>query len=168
MSTKARTCAFSAALFALMSMSGSLWAQDPLAAGGGGTFGASLRKMISGQIGRFLVLRSELDVTAEQKAEIRGIVGQYKPQIGEVAQDLKRRRRALREAVRAEKSDQGAIRLAADELGKAIGDAAVLASEVIGQSRQVLTEQQRDRVQQFMKTADQSQDSFFKEVFGQE
>jgi Spy/CpxP family protein refolding chaperone len=108
-----------------------------------------LGKLVSGQIGRLMVLRSELDVTQEQRCKIRDILKQHKPEILDAAENVWKHRNALRDAVLAKKPDESKIRKAADKLGKAIGDAAVLGSELAAEVRPILTAEQIERLEEF-------------------
>jgi len=108
-----------------------------------------LGRMLMGQLGRAMALRSELNITDEQRAQLRQILVSHKAEIAAATRPLVERARALREAVAAEQPDERAIRAAAAELGAAIGDAAVLASKVRGEAARVLTPQQLELIQQF-------------------
>lgn len=92
--------------------------------------GGPLGRLISGHVGRLIVLRSELNLTDEQKAKVKETVVAKKPEIAKVAQGVWEKRTVLVDAVLADQPDEQTIRKAADDLGKAIGDAAVLASKV--------------------------------------
>ena len=61
-----------------------------------------LRTLLSGQFGRLLALRSELDVSAEQRTEIRDIVKGHKQELAAALQPVAEKRRALRDATLAE------------------------------------------------------------------
>jgi len=159
--------AYPAVLLGTLLVCGPASAAEPVAPGGAAPIREALAKLVTGHIGRLLVLRSELNVTADQRAQIREVIVGYKDRIGPVVENLKEKRRALRDAVRAETPEEMAIRNAANELGKAIGDAAVLASEVVGKTREFMTDEQRNRIQQFVQANDQSQDGLLKEFLGQ-
>ncbi|MBN1672831.1 MAG: periplasmic heavy metal sensor [Kiritimatiellae bacterium] len=121
--------------------------------GGHGRFGGRgqgpLAELIRGQIGRIMVLSSELGVTAEQKTQIREIVQGYRDEIKPVALRVKEAHRALGDAVTAQTPTEEAIRKAADNLGAAAGDAAVLAAHIVADVRTVLTPEQIERLEQF-------------------
>lgn len=93
-------------------------------------------------------LRDELGVTDEQQAAIRGVVKEHRTELVQCVKDLTSKRRALRQAVTAQTPDEAAIRAAADELGKAIGNTAVEASKVIGQVKGHLTPEQLEILRQ--------------------
>ena len=134
----------------------------PTEGGLGAGFGEQgpLARLMTGQLGKLMTLRSELNVTPEQKQKIQAIIKSHKAEIAAVAQPLVDKRRALREAVSAKTPDEKAIRAASDDLGKAIGGAAVLASKVKAEVRAVMTPEQMRKIEEFRKQADQSVDHF--------
>lgn len=128
------------------------WGQSPLG------------RLISGHIGRWMVLRSELNVTDEQKAKLKEAVKPHKTEIAKAAKGVWEKRTALLSAVLAEQPNEEAIRHAADDLGKAIGDAAVLASKVAGDVRPVLSSEQREQLQKFRQDCQAATDKFFQQA----
>ncbi|MDP6353727.1 MAG: Spy/CpxP family protein refolding chaperone [Planctomycetota bacterium] len=125
---------------------------------------SAVKQFMSGAIGRLLVLRSDLNVTDDQKSQIREIVSQHKASIGEVARKVMAKRRALRDLVRNEQPSENALRQASTELGNAIADAAILAAEVRGEVSKVLTPEQRNRIDEFIKGMDTSKDSLLQDI----
>lgn len=123
-----------------------------------------LRMLVSGQFGRLLTLRSELGISSEQREEIRGIVKSHKQELAAALKPVAEKRRALRDATLAENANEAAIRTAADELGKAIGDAAVVGSKIKAEVREVLTPEQREKVTQFREQSESAVDRFFNEM----
>ncbi len=117
-----------------------------------------LGKHVSGTIGRLLVLRSELDVTPQQRMRIRATLLEYRPDIVEVAQGAVQKRRALDETVRAEEVDEKAIRGAAAEFGAALGDAAIVRARIVGELRGVLNDKQIDAIKAFREEHQESVD----------
>ncbi len=105
-----------------------------------------LAGLIMGNIGRVLVLGSELNISAEQRKKIAAEVKSHKDEIRPVAKEISEKRMALRDAVLNKPGDRQAIMAAANDLGKAIGDAAVLASKVIAKVKPVLTSEQQERI----------------------
>lgn len=137
-------------MLAVVGLTATSWAAEPAVKGDVLTLGQSpLAKLITGNIGRFLVLRSELGITADQKKKIIGIVKSHRDEIRPVVKSVLEKRRALRDAVVNKPGDETAIRGAATELGKSIGDAAVLASKVVAQVKPELTSQQIERIEKF-------------------
>ncbi len=94
-------------------------------------------------------LRSKLNLTEEQKAKIRSTIAAQKEEIINLFKTVAEKRRALRDAVLAEIPSEESIRAAADELGKAIGDAAVKASQIAGDLRKNLTTEQLEKIRKF-------------------
>ncbi len=108
-----------------------------------------LGEHVIGSIGRLLVLRSELGVTAEQRGQIRAIVAGHRPEIVEVAQGVVKNGRALGDTVLAEEIDEKAIRAAAAKFGATLGDVAIVRAKLIRQVRGVLNDEQIDAIREF-------------------
>jgi len=123
-----------------------------------------LGKHVIGSIGRLLLLRSELGVTAEQREQIRGIVAGHRPKMVEVAQGMLKQWRALGDAVLAEKIDEKAIRAAAAEFGETLGDAAVVRAKLFREARGVLSNEQIGAVKEFRTEQLKSVETMLKEV----
>ena len=133
--------------------SGGKWAMHPLA-------NTPIGKMISGTFGRLLVLRSEMNVTEEQRAQIREVLVSHKSAIAETVKSVRDKRVVLRNAVLSGEADEAQIRAAADELGKAIGDAAVKGSKLRDKIAPLLTEEQRKLIATFFEENDAAVDKF--------
>ena len=125
-------------------------------------------RFIRGEIGRWMVLRSQLDLSDDQKQQIGAILQAHKAEIVQVVQPIVDKRRALRDAVIAANPDEQAIRAAADDLGKSIGDAAVLASKIKQQIAPILTDEQRQDIQDFRSQTDRAVDDFFSKMAAQQ
>jgi Spy/CpxP family protein refolding chaperone len=108
-----------------------------------------LGKHVIGTIGRLLVLRSELDVTAEQRERIRATVLEHRPEIAEVAQGMLKKWAALGDTVLAEEIDEKAIRAAAAEFGETLGDAAIARAKMIREVRGEFSRGQIDALKAF-------------------
>lgn len=122
---------------------------------GRGRFGnGSFGRMIDGNIGRLRVLRSELSITQEQRARIREAIAPHRPAIAEVLRNVRDKRVALRDAIRSDKADETAVRTAAEELGGTLADAAIAAMKVRGDVAPALKEEQRSRIDSFLKEND--------------
>ena len=119
-----------------------------------------LRMLVSGQFGRLLTLRSELGITTEQREQIRGIVKSHRQEIAAALKPVADKRRALRDATLAEDANEATIHAAADELGKAIGDAAVVGSKIKAEVRDVLTPEQREKIVEFRQQSETAVDKF--------
>jgi len=131
----------------------------------GGGFGkwreTPLGRLISGHLGRALVLRSEMEVSAEQREKIHAIMKSHRQEAAQAIRPVVEQRRKLRELVTAEKPDEAAIRAAGDALGKAIGDAAVKLSQIAGELRGVLTPEQIEKLEKFHDANEGAVDKFF-------
>ncbi|MCX5659168.1 MAG: Spy/CpxP family protein refolding chaperone [Planctomycetota bacterium] len=143
---------------------GEVRATHRMRAGLEGMEGRPLHRFIVGQVGRLMVLKSDMNVTDEQRAKIRAIVESHKGQIAPAAKDLATRGRALREAVIADKTDERAIRAAAGEMGRSIGEAAVLAAAIRAEVRPLLTDEQRKALDAFRAESDKAMDRMIDEA----
>lgn len=122
------------------------------------------RMFMQGQLGRLMTLRSELDVSDDQREAIKKIVIGHRSEIVTVAKPIVDKRRELRDAVLAKDSSESAIRAAANELGKSIGDAAVLAAKVKGEVAKVITPDQMHKIESFRQESDSAVDSFIEKI----
>jgi len=127
-----------------------------------------LFNFIRGQIGRFMTLRSELDLTDAQKAQIKTLLQSHKTEIVAAIKPLVEKRRALRDAVLATPSDEKTIRAASDDLGHAIGDAAVLASKLKQEAAGILTDDQVQKIADFRAQSGKAVDEFFQKMADQQ
>jgi Spy/CpxP family protein refolding chaperone len=127
-----------------------------------------LVRLIRGQIGRWMVLRSQLDLSDDQKQHIGAILKSHKAEILQAVQPIVQDHRALREAVLAASPDEKAIRSDADDLGHAIGDAAVLTAKIHGEIAPILTDEQRQDIKDFRSQSDRAVDDFFAKVAAQQ
>lgn len=121
-------------------------------------------RLVSEVVGRLLILRSQLNVTEEQREKVETIVKSHRDEIGPLAKFLVAKGRALRAAVTADTPDEQTIRRAADDLGKAIGDAALLASKVRGEVRAVMTPEQIKAIEEFRAGKDGAVDRWLIEM----
>ncbi|MCE9555445.1 MAG: periplasmic heavy metal sensor [Planctomycetes bacterium] len=124
-----------------------------------------LGRLITGDIGRLMTLRSDANVTDEQRQKVRAVLTSHKAEIGNVAKDLVAKRRALREATRSETRDEAAIRKAGEDLGRSIGNAAVLGSKVRGELKPVFTDKQIELFKKFVGDHDASVDRWLSDAF---
>lgn len=94
-------------------------------------------------------LRSKLNLTEEQKAKIRDTVAAHKEEVIGLLKEVEEKSQTLRDAILDEMPTEETIRAAADQLGKAIGDAAVKASEMADELKKELTTEQREKIRKF-------------------
>ncbi len=114
--------------------------------------------------GHFLVLRSEVDLSDEQEEKLKDVGRKHRDEVPQMVSSVAVKFRGLRDAMLADNADEAAIRKAADDLGKAMGDAAVTASKGIGEAKAVLTPEQMASVRKFIASHDQSQDKLFEDM----
>jgi len=119
-----------------------------------------LGRLVSGNLGRLLVLRSQLNVTPEQRAEVREVLVSHRSQIAVTVQSVREKRLVLRDAVLADEPDEEKIRAVASDLGDALGDAAVKAAKLRGKLAPIFTDEQRELIRQFRQERDRSIDDF--------
>jgi Spy/CpxP family protein refolding chaperone len=119
-----------------------------------------------GNVGRFLVLRSELNLTDEQRGQIRDVLAANRSRIVGVTKSVREKRVALRDAVLASDLDEARIRAAADELGQAAGDAAVKAAQLRGQLAPILNEEQHRLIGDFIAEQDKAMAAFLEQAGG--
>jgi Spy/CpxP family protein refolding chaperone len=118
-----------------------------------------LGRLVTGSAGRLLVLRSELNLTTEQRSQIREVLVTHRAQIAQTVKSVYEKRNVLRDAVlQGQSEDQ--IRAAAGELGTAIGEASVKAAKLRNQVAPILTEHQQKRIGQFIADQDQAVGKF--------
>ncbi len=128
---------------------------------GGPVAHSPLGRLVSGQIGRLMVLRSELNLTDEQRARVKETLKAHKPEIAAAGKAVWEKRVALRDLVLDEKADEPAIRKAADDLARSIGDAAVLAAKIRGEVAPVLTDEQKKLIRQTRLECREATEKFF-------
>jgi hypothetical protein len=121
-----------------------------------------ISRLITGNIGRLLVLRSELNVSNEQREKIRSAVRSHKDEIRPIAATILKKKRALREALLSQNEE--AIRSASAELGKSIGDASVVASKVVKDASKVLSPEQLEKIEKYRMAADGASDRWLSEI----
>lgn len=95
-----------------------------------------------GRAGPLMKLRDDLALTAPQKQQLRQLVVANRREIAEAVRPVIEQRRALQEAATADPLDEAAVREAAGELGKRIGDAALLAGRLKKDVAAILTPEQ--------------------------
>ena len=107
---------------------------------GGGMFGGL---GFGGGIGRAL---ASLDLTDDQKTEVKEILKDEGPKLEPLMDGLLRSKKALSEAVHAQTFDEKAVRAAASESAKATTALAVEHARVVSRFRAILTDEQQDRL----------------------
>ncbi len=109
----------------------------------------AMRNMFFSRLKDFLVLREELNITETQREQFKTLIKENRAELAPVILGVMDKKQALHQAVFAEMPDDAAIRQAAEELGRSLGDAAVAASGVLQEARLILTQEQVTRLQEF-------------------
>lgn len=157
------SCAVMLGIVALWSIG--LGSDSASAFGRGALAGQPNMGPLRGPVGRYLFLLSFADLTVEQRETIGTIVKSRRNEIGILAIAIAEKRRTLREAALSEYVNEEEIRGAASELGKTIGDATVLASNLLREVRQVLTPDQIEKMEA-LRDARESAVEWLKEIAG--
>lgn len=123
-----------------------------------------LGKTIAGCFGRVITLRSDLNVTAEQRQKIRDVVMSHRSEIAATAKSVRDQRVALRDLVRSDQADTAQIRAAADALGQAVSNAAVKAVALRGEIAPLLNDDQRATIDKFLTENDAAINAFLDSV----
>lgn len=92
-------------------------------------------------------LKDELDVTDEQKAAVVKALVAHKDEFVSAVKGIHEAHKKLATAVRAEATDEAAIRAAAADLGKEIGNMAVLGAKARKEVLAVMTPEQRKAIE---------------------
>jgi Spy/CpxP family protein refolding chaperone len=132
----------------------------------GGLEGRPVAQFVVQQIGRLLTLKQEVDLSKTQRLQLWSIFEQNREEIVGAARAVIDKRRALHNATLAEQPDEKAIRTAAAELGKVIGDAAVLRGKLTKHVRGVLTDDQQAAVKKFRAETQGAVDALLDELAG--
>lgn len=106
------------------------WAERPLA------------QLVRANLGRALALREELNLSEQQRIELKGLLMAHRQEFKPLAADIVAHKRARRHAVLAEQPNEAMIRAESAALGEAIGDVSVALAGVAAQARTVLTPEQ--------------------------
>ena len=155
-----KKCFISVAVVALIaSASFFVWASEsPISNPGGGCGfmqgflgrgNPAVKEFAFDRLYAMMTLKKQLKLTGEQRDDLRAILMDHKEEIRPVVDDCIAKKRSLEQAVLAENPDENAIRLAADEMAQTLGDAAVLVSKLVVESRSVLTPEQQGLLQNF-------------------
>lgn len=123
-------------------------------------------RLITGRLARLRALRSDLNLTDAQKQAVRETIQAHRADLKAAVTPVVEKRRALRDAVLSDQNDEAAIRSAADDLGKALGNAAVEINKVKAElkTKAGLTPDQMQKIDEFRAQNDAEVDQFIKET----
>ena len=87
-----------------------------------------------------------LDLTPEQSKQVETIVKETQQQMNDARKNIKENRKKLHELMQQDEYNEADIRKIADELGELKSDMIVLRSQQMHKIREILTEEQRARM----------------------
>jgi Spy/CpxP family protein refolding chaperone len=126
--------------------------------------GPPIVKLIRAKVANLRAFGAGVNLTVEQLARVQAIRAKHSAEIAAAAAHIVENKRALRDATLAQNPDPQAIRKAADDLGQAIGNACVLASQLLGEGRGLLTEEQAARVRDLLASKDAAEDAWLQTI----
>ena len=129
---------------------------------------APLRQFFFGRMERMRDLRADLDITSEQREEIKQVLMGHRTEIASTMKALRGAKVQLRDLVLSESSKESEIRAASKAMGVEIGNAAVLASELREEISPILTDEQHEMIDQFIASNDRAAGEFMKQASGRE
>ena len=109
--------------------------------------GHPLRTLASTAVRHFLNFRNETPLSAEQKQAIAGIVKSHADEIRAQVRKGAEARRGMATVAEAQGGDASATKAAAEKVGAAARDRALLAARILGEVRPLLTPDQVSRIQ---------------------
>lgn len=121
-------------------------------------------RTLAGRVGALLTLWAELDVTDAQRDTVRQAVTAHKPELLSTARGAVAAGRTLRDTVLDPSASDEAVRLAAAELGRAIGEGAVVRAGLIRELQPAFTEEQRAAIHIFIQGNDEALDGLLAKV----
>jgi len=144
----------------VLALGGTVAASAGLGEAPGKLWQTPLGKLVTGNLGRWMTLRSEINLTAQQRSKIRDVALAHRAELAPLVQEAYAKRVDLRKAVLAEQADEAAIRKAAEELGKSLGNVAVAGAKLAGEVRPVLTAEQLKLLRECLTQNDGSVERF--------
>jgi len=123
-----------------------------------------LGRLVQGQIGRRMVLRSQLNVTAEQRDQIRAVFESHRGELADVAADLVDHKRQFRDEMTDPDATERDVRDAADRLGEVIGDAAMVGRALHREMQTIWTSEQRELIDEFQADKRGAVDTWLNEI----
>ncbi len=123
----------------------------------------AVRNMVRGIIGRVMVLRSELDISDEQRGQIKEVVMSHRDDLRNNVTSVLNSRRALANAITSGQSEED-LKKAADNLGDAVAKAALEFAKTRQDARKVLTAEQKKEIDETRTAIWNSVDEFREKV----
>jgi Spy/CpxP family protein refolding chaperone len=113
---------------------------------------------------RFARMLAQLNVTSQQKTQVKTILRGYQPTLEPLVKEVVTERRALRDTIRAETIDETAIRAQAAKVASSEADLAVERAHVAHDIRAVLTPEQIQKLKDMQIDADARFDGFLQRI----
>jgi Spy/CpxP family protein refolding chaperone len=118
------------------------------------------------QVARLTAFATEFNLTDQQRQQIQNVMARHRQEIATQWENVWKHRETLHEAVMAQTPNDQAIHQAAESLGKAVGDFAVVAARLKTEISPILTEQQRTALRRYMEGSDREMYAFFNTMLG--
>ncbi len=151
--TRRRKLLAPTSLALLVALIPALAAAQPTGQGGHGRFMERRPFMGSGphtgQGPMFERIVERLDLTSEQQEAIREVRQSFREQLRLAFREVQATQRALRQQIHTEVFDETAIREAANDLGMAEAEVAVIRGLIVQEIRGLLTPEQREEIEQW-------------------
>jgi Spy/CpxP family protein refolding chaperone len=109
-------------------------------------------------------IAEKLELTADQKAQIKTILGGEKDALKTLLGQCHAARKNLRAAIQAGDANETSVRAAAAKVASAEADLAVERMKLFGKISPILTDEQRQKISDFMQRADELADSVIAHV----
>ncbi len=90
---------------------------------------------------------ASLELTDEQKSQVKAILKDEGPKVEPLVDDLVRSKKALFDAVHAQTFDERAVRTAASASARATTELAVERARMVSRFREILTDEQQERLE---------------------
>ena len=104
-------------------------------------------------------LAEKLNLTDDQKAQIKAVLGGEKDTLKSLVTQLRQARVGLRETIRAADANETSVRAAAAKAAAAEGNLAVERMKIYGKIAPILTDEQRRQISNFTQRADEFTDN---------
>jgi Spy/CpxP family protein refolding chaperone len=137
------------------------------AQGQGGQDDCPMARLIHQRLGKWLELKDELGLTDQQRDAIHEILRNHRDELRPAIKTVIEQHRVLRNAVLADDAEETAIGNAATDMGTAIGDAAVVASQVAREVKAVLTPEQLTKLREFRADRQDAVDELMQHLTGE-
>lgn len=93
-------------------------------------------------------MTDRLKLTAEQRSSVQAVLKKSQPQRANLREKMQANRKALKQLARSGKSDSSQLATLAQERGQLVADLIVQRSKVRGEIRDILTDAQREQMNQ--------------------